>query len=112
MRFRDLIVEDYADDLQSEIINLLTAVSVHGVIEVDTTSLLTDLKMAGYSVDISTLLQVLDQIKIVKTATADTINISTDDTNKMVGANAKTMQKDRVANLAKKKSKQDIGDKL
>ena len=112
MRFRELIVEDYTDALRSEIINLLAAVSAEGVTEVNTENLLADLQAQGYSVDAPTLLQLMDQIEIVQTANADTINIATSDADKMVGGDADAVEQDRVDSLAKKKSSDDIGDKL
>ena len=112
MRFRELIVEDYTDALRSEIINLLAAVSAEGVTEVDTENLLADLQAQGYNVDTSSLLQLMDQIDLVQTASADTIQIATGEGDAMVGAEADAVEKDRVDNLAAKKATDDIGDDL
>ena len=112
MRFRELIVEDYTDALRSEIINLLAAVSAEGVTEVDTDNLLADLQAQGYSVDVSNLMQLMDQLPIVQTASADTIQIATGESDAMVGAEADAVEQDRVDALATKKSTDDIGDDL
>lgn len=112
MRYRDLIVEDYSDDLRSEIINLLVAVSVEGIDEVDTQNLLADLQSQGYAIDEAGLLEILDEIDIVSTASADSINIATSDADMMVGQDADEVEADRVDSLAKKKASDDLKDSV
>ena len=51
MRARHFIESDYNEDLRSEVITLLTAVSAEGVDEIDTQNLLNDLESQGYAVD-------------------------------------------------------------
>ncbi len=113
MRFLEIIAEgDYTEDLRAEIITLLAAVSAEGIEEVDTQNLLTDLEQQGYSVDLQSLLGMLDGLEIVQTASADTIQISTSDVDMMVGADAENIETDRVDTLAKKQSTKDIGEDM
>lgn len=112
MRYRDLIESDYIDDLETEVVNLLTAVSVDGIDEVNTGNLIRDLKSQGYMVDRETIMSVLDGLDIVTTATDDTIKISNNDANIMVGKDADRIETDRVDNLASKKATTDIGKDL
>lgn len=112
MRARDLFREnDYLQDLRSEIINLLIAISVKGVEQIDTQNLLLDLEKQGYAIDEATLLSFLDEIDIVQTANSETIDISLSDVDNMVGSDAKEIEDDRVDKLATKKATDDIGDK-
>lgn len=112
MRASELFETDYNDDLHSEVINLLAAISAEGIDEVDTQNLLNDLSQQGYAVDEQSLLELLDGLDIVSTASADSIQISTSDTDAMVGDEADEIEADRVDKLAKKKSSDDLGDDL
>lgn len=113
MRFWEIIAEgDYTEDLRAEIITLLTAVSAEGIEEISTQNLLNDLEQQGYSVDEQSLLELLDGMPVVRTASADTIEISTSDVDMMVGADADQVDADRVDALATQKATDDIGDEL
>lgn len=112
MRAAELFENDYTEDLRSEIITLLVAVNAQGITSVKTKNLLIDLEDQGYAVDQDSLLEILDELEIVSTANADTIEIATSDSDMMVGADADRIEQDRVDNLASKKATDDIGDKL
>lgn len=113
MRFKDLIESnDYNDDLYSEIVTLLTSVSAEGIDEVDTQSLLIDLEEQGFSIDIETLLELLDTVEIVATANAENIKISTSDVDAMVGDRADDIESNRVDQLATKQATDDIAKDL
>jgi len=112
MRAYELFEGDYNDDLRSEIINLLTAVSAEGIEEVDTKNLLNDLSQQGFAVDNQSLLGILNGLDIVATASADTIQISTSDTDALVGAEADEIEADRVDNLATDQATKDIDKDL
>jgi len=112
MRFRELFDSDYSNDLRSEVITLLTAISAEGLDEVSTQSLLIDLEEQGFAIDEQTLLDLLDNIDIVSTANADNIQIATTDTNMMVGRDAEEIEADHVNNMATKQATDDIGSDL
>ncbi|NJS14177.1 MAG: hypothetical protein HC788_05595, partial [Sphingopyxis sp.] len=89
MRLHQLLAEnDYNEDLRSEIITLLTAVSAEGIDEVDTQNLLNDLAAQGFAVDEGSLLELLDTIEIVSTANSEKIEIATSDSDSMTGQDA------------------------
>jgi hypothetical protein len=113
MRFWEIIAEsDYTNDLRAEIITLLVAVSAEGIDTVNTQNLLVDLEHQGYSVDEQSLLQLLNGLEIVQSASAETIKITTSDVDMMVGADAQGIETDRVDALAKQKSSDDIKDEI
>lgn len=112
MRFIELVETSYIDDLRSEVINLLTSVSAEGIDEVDTQNLLIDLESIGFAVDEESLLELLDSLPIVATASADTIQISTSDVDMMVGHDAEEISADQVDKLATKQATDDIGKEL
>ena len=113
MRARELFREsDYLEDLRSEVITLLAAVSAEGINQVDTQNLLRDLEQQGFAIDEQSLLGLLDEIEIVQTASSDTIEIATSDVDMMVGQDADEIEADRVDSLATKKATDDIGDDL
>ena len=112
MRARELFESDYNEDLRSEVITLLTAVSAEGIDQVDTQNLLNDLEQQGYAIDTQSLLDLLNTLEIVATANAETIEIATSDADMMVGQDAAEVGKARVDDLASKKATDDIGDEL
>lgn len=112
MRARELFDSDYNEDLRSEVITLLAAVSAEGIDQVDTQNLLNDLNQQGYAVDTESLLELLNTLEIVATASADTIEIATSDADAMVGQDAEQISRDRVDDLATDKATDDIGDDL
>lgn len=112
MRFRELVESDYMTDLRTEIITLLTTISAEGIDEVDTQNLLVDLEEQGYAIDEESLLEILDSIEIVSSASAETIQISTSDVDMMVGQDAEFVDPARVDSLATKQATTDLGNDL
>lgn len=112
MRARELFESDYNDDLRSEIITLLTAISAEGIKEVDTQNLLLDLEAQGFAVDSESLLELLNTIEIVSTATKEKISIATSDADMMMGADAAEIEQDRVDNMATDQATKDLGNDL
>ena len=110
MRARHFIESDYNEDLRSEVITLLTAVSAEGVDEIDTQNLLNDLESQGYAVDEQSLMDVLGELEIVSVATTDKITIATSDADAMVGDEAQDIEQDRVDNMATNQATKDMGE--
>jgi hypothetical protein len=100
MRLFELYENDYNEDLRSEVITLLTAVSAEGIVEISTQNLLNDLEQQGFAVDAESLMLLLADMKIVGKATDETITISTTDADHMVGAQTDDVKADRVDNMA------------
>lgn len=113
MRLHQLLAEnDYNEDLRSEIITLLTAVSAEGIDEVDTQNLLNDLAMQGFAVDENSLLELLGTMDIVATANADKIEIATSDSDSMVGQDSEEVEQDRVDDLAANQATKGMGEDI
>lgn len=112
MRAFELFESDYNDDLRSEVITLLTAVSAEGIDEVNMQNLLLDLESQGYAVDVQSLLDLLSTMEIVVTANKDKIQIATSDEAMMVGDGSEEIAQDRVDNLATAQATDDIKDDL
>ena len=112
MRLSELMESDYTEDLTSEVITLLTAISAEGIDEINTQNLLIDLEQQGYAIDEQSLLSLLDGLPIVATASADKIQISTSDVDMMVGDDAEEMAADHVDDMATKQATDDITDSL
>lgn len=112
MRFSELFESDYNDDLRSEIITLLTAVSAEGIDTVETKNLLNDLEHQGYAVDEQSLLELLGDLDIVSSANADTIDIATSDVDMMVGKDAEEVKADRVNDMATKQATDSLKDSV
>lgn len=112
MRAFELFESDYNEDLRSEVITLLTAISAEGVDKIDTQNLLLDLEAQGYAVDEQTLVELLNSIEIVATATPETIEIATTDADMMAGDDAEEISQDRVDNMATDQATKDLGDDI
>lgn len=112
MRAFELFDSDYNEDLRSEVITLLTAVSAEGIDEIQTQNLLRDLEQQGFAVDEETLLDILSTIEIVSTATGDTISIATSDADAMVGDGSDEVEQGRVDDLATDQATKDLGDDI
>ena len=110
MRAHHFMESDYNEDLRSEIITLLTAVSAEGVDEIDTQNLLNDLEAQGYAVDEQSLMDILDGLEVVAMATGDKITIATSDADMMVGQDAKDVEQDQVDNMATNQATKDLGE--
>jgi hypothetical protein len=110
MRLFQLYENDYNEDLRSEVITLLTAVSAEGISEISTQNLLNDLEQQGFAVDAESLLLLLGDMEIVSAATDQKISISTIAADKMVGAQTDDVKADRVHNLASRQATKDIGE--
>ena len=110
MRAHHFMESDYNEDLRSEIITLLTAVSAEGVDEIDTQNLLNDLEAQGYAIDQQSLMDMLGELDVVSMATGDKITIATSDADVMVGQDAKDVEQDQVDNMATKQATKDLGE--
>jgi hypothetical protein len=75
MRAREILDEDYNQNLQSDIDNLLIGVKGNNVLSLPTQTLVNKLQSAGYSIDIDSLLTLLQNDPIVTNATPDTIEL-------------------------------------
>jgi len=112
MRVTELYENDYIEDLRSEVITLLTAVSAEGIDEIDTQNLLNDLEQQGFAVDDQSLMELLHTIEIVSVATPEKITIATTDADAMVGDEAGEMAADTVDNMATNQATKDLGEDM
>jgi hypothetical protein len=110
MRYYQLRESDYNDDLRSEIITLLAAVSAEGIDTVNTQNLLNDLEQQGFAVDSDVLMSILGELDIVSVATGDSITIATSDADAMTGSEAGDIEADRVDNMATDQATKDMGE--
>ena len=72
MRYKDL-VENFVENLESEIIDMLSALNAEGIKEIDTDNLLADLVAENVPIDKEELLEFLSKLDIVSTADENTI---------------------------------------
>lgn len=110
MRLSQLIESAAINDFEPEIESLLTAAAAMNVTELTTQVLLNDLEKLGYTVDVTTLLQVLDNVPMVSSANKKTINLQAPDPETMKGMDADEIERGRVDRMAKKQAKKDMGE--
>jgi hypothetical protein len=97
----------YETDLMAEIKNLLIAVKIEGYTEIKTKGLIDDLNSQGFSVDLSTITSLVDQLPMINTINKDKITLSSDGLDTATSPN---VDRNRVEQLATKKSIDDIRD--
>ena len=76
MRIRELLKEDYQSQLVSDVTNILVGAKGHGISNIPTQALVQQLQKMGYSVDVVSLVEVLQDNPAVQNATPESIVLS------------------------------------
>lgn len=76
MRARELLCEDYNQQLASDLNNLLIGAKGSGATEVQTQKLANELQNMGYSVNVNSLMSLLQNNPIVMNATPESITLT------------------------------------
>lgn len=76
MRAKEFILEDYNQQLESEINNLLIGAKGNGAPNISTPALVNQLQKMGYSIDVNNLMPLLQNNPAVANATPDSIELS------------------------------------
>lgn len=76
MRARELLDEDYNDNLKSDLDNFLIGARGTGIQEINTRDLITQLRGMGYSVDENSIMSLLSQNPSVSNATPTMITMA------------------------------------
>ena len=102
------IVKENTEDIRTDIISLLDAISAEGLEEVKFVSLLKDLRRAGHTINRGQLLELLQDIPIVRDASLETINIVTDRDNDVNIGDGGEKVKKQVKKLAQKQVDKEL----
>tara|TARA_B100001113_G_C21038130_1_gene591087 strand:+ start:550 stop:876 length:327 start_codon:yes stop_codon:yes gene_type:complete len=102
------IVKENSEDIRTDIISLLDAISAEGLSDIKFVSLLKDLRRAGHTINRGQLLDLLQGIPIVRDASLETINIVTDRDNDANIGDGEEKVKKQVSKLAQKKVDKEI----
>tara|TARA_B100001250_G_scaffold138353_1_gene118458 strand:+ start:13638 stop:13964 length:327 start_codon:yes stop_codon:yes gene_type:complete len=102
------IVKENSEDIRTDIISLLDAISAEGLSDIKFVSLLKDLRRAGHTISRGQLLDLLQGIPIVRDASLETINIVTDRDNDANIGDGEEKVKKQVSKLAQKKVDKEI----
>lgn len=105
MRARELLDENYNQNLESDLTNLLVAAKASGATEVNTQDVIIQLQGMGYSVDENSIMSLLSRNPAVLNATPTIIKFtSPDGINPGQGATGKDAAA-RVSAMAQKATK-------
>jgi len=102
------IVKENSEDIRTDIISLLDAISAEGLSDIKFVSLIKDLRRAGHTINRGQLLDLLQGIPIVRDASLETINIVTDRDNDANIGDGEEKVKKQVSKLAQKKVDKEI----
>ena len=103
MRARELLCEDYTQQLASDLNNLLIGAKGSGATEVRTDQLAAELQNMGYSVNVNSLMSLLQNNPIVTNATPEGITLSGPEN--ATGDGQAQDNADRVGDMAQKATK-------
>lgn len=81
MRAREFINEDYTQDLESTLNNLLTGVKGNGVSRVPTTKLVNKMQQSGFSVSIDSLMLLLQDNPMVSNVSQEFVELEAPDSS-------------------------------
>lgn len=106
MRIRELLREDYQSQLNSDVTNILVGAKGQGIDNIPTTALVQQLQKMGYSVDVDSLISLLQDNPAVQNASPEGIRLNgTDGSTDTAGSPEDTeMHVDSLAQKATQKS--------
>lgn len=79
MRAKEILYEDYTQRLESDLNNLLISAKGNGAAEVDTQTLADQLQGMGYSIDVNSLIPMLQNNPAITNATPQSITLTSGD---------------------------------
>lgn len=114
MRAREILEEDYNENLESDLSNLLIGAKGSGSLEINTQDLVSQLQGMGYSVDENSLMLLLSRNPAVLNATPTLVRMTDAEGSAQGGSDPGEDAAARVGDMAQKatKIKQDNRDVL
>lgn len=105
MRAREILQEDYNQNLESDLNNFLVAAKGNGAQQVQTQDIVDQLYGMGYAVDNNSIMSLLSNNPIVMNATPEMITMTSQDGTKDSGGAADQDSASKVHDMAAKASK-------
>jgi len=113
MKFVELIVEGYGEQLEIDLQDLLAAAKGRNISEIPTGQLVMQLQGMGHNVNGNSIMTILNGNPYVQTATPELVNLTSDDEAAISGApDAAEQNRERVAQLAQNTADSSIGNDL
>ncbi len=104
MRAHEILFEDYNQQLESDLNNLLVGVKGNGASQVETQAVANQLQSMGYSVDVNSLMAALQNNPLVMNASPEVIQLT--GSEEMQGVNGPSEDSaGRVGDMAQKATK-------
>src|SRR5215471_20739785 len=79
MRLREILVEDYNSQLQSDLDNLLVGAKASGVDNINPEVVVRQMQKMGYSIDVDSLLTLLQDNPAIENASPESIHLTQDE---------------------------------
>jgi len=108
MKIVELLVENYTEQLRSDLDNLIVAAKARGITNISTNELVAQMQKMGYDVNPNSLMTVISDNPSISTATPQDVQLVPPDDAGITGG---TMQdtKSQVSQLARKEADRDLG---
>lgn len=111
MKIKEIIVEEYVDDLESDVESLLVAARASGINSFPTDKLYKEIKSMGYSVTPNALIDYLSELDMVQSADASVVKLNTDFGFKNADGDVSSdeeQESEKVASLAQQQVKKEF----
>lgn len=103
MRLKELLHEDYNQQLSSDLNNILVGAKAAGLEDVNTGAVVRNLQRMGYSVDIDSLVVLLQDNPIVQSVSPTGIRLTAGETSSIDDVEDSAEQVDQMAQKAAQK---------
>lgn len=109
MKFKEILIEGYSQEIESDLQDLLAASKSRGLTDVPTDVLVSQLVAMGHNVNNNSIMMLLNGNPFVQTATPDQVNLKPDDGAGVTGdAEAEQDSEERVSQMAQQTADSDI----
>ena len=106
MKLIEILTENYANELETAVNDLIITAKGTGIESIPTNKIISQLNNMGFTVSKNTILDLLNKVKGIDSATLDTVDLVKD--MEMSTGHDDEKNKDTVDRLAKKTAKKDL----
>ena len=108
MRIVELLVENYTQDMESDLDNLIVAAKARGINQLKTSELVTQMVQLGYDINPNSLMTIISNNPAIQTATPMDIQLVPPDDAGVSGADDAEQTQDKVAQMARKEAERSL----
>ena len=108
MKIVELLVENYTQQLEVDLDNLIVAAKARGIDHLKTDELVTQMVQMGYDVNPNSLMTIISNNPAIQTATPMDIQLTPTDDAGLTGAEDPEQSAEKVSQMARKEAERSI----